>query len=263
MKKKTLLRTFTLIVIVIFASNIIRAQCHYVPSTSTSTDTLSYVFSGGTFASYGCAPIDPTYWISGSGNTVTINFVHPQSNPSIRVWGMNTDDVASISINDVSYPLTSSSASYDTKVVCGVSPGPDGVIFSGGNLTGANDNVQANYSYQNVRFKTQNVTSITVTGLSGAGWGFAGASVYCYPLAVQSETFTAINLFPNPTTGPILIQGQMVENAEVSIINDMGICMKKMKAVNNNIDISDFPQGMYSLLIEINNQIIAKRIIKL
>ena len=41
--------------------------------------------NAGMFASYGCAPIDLTYWMSGSGMSVTVTFVAPQSQPSIRV----------------------------------------------------------------------------------------------------------------------------------------------------------------------------------
>ncbi|HEX9657497.1 MAG TPA: T9SS type A sorting domain-containing protein [Bacteroidota bacterium] len=164
-----------------FVSSHARAQteCHYIPSTSLSTDTLSYSFSGGTFESYGCAPIDPTYWLAGYGMSVTVTFVNPEQYPSFRVWGMNDDDTASVSVHGVSYPLTSSSASYDPKVVCGVSPGPNGIFFSGGNIVGANSNSQSNYSYQDIQLHTIDVTSFTVTGISGDGWGFAGVLVDC------------------------------------------------------------------------------------
>lgn len=153
--------------------------CTHVAATSSSEDVLAYTFAGGAFQSFGCAPIDPTYWMSGSGMSVTITFVEPQARPSIRVWGMNTDDTASVSVNGASYALDSSSASFTSKVVCGVSPGPDGVAFVNGTLAGANTPQEGNYSYQDVTLETTGVTSITITGLTGAGWGFAGASVGC------------------------------------------------------------------------------------
>lgn len=150
--------------------------CEYVPTTATATNLLSYLFAGGSFQSYGCAPIDPTFWLAGSGNSATITFVATQANPSFRVWGMNTDDTASVQVNGASYPLTLSSASYADKVVCGLSPGPDGVLFADGNLIGANSPSLGNYSYQDVTLNTTGVTSITITGLTGAGWGIAGAT---------------------------------------------------------------------------------------
>ena len=150
--------------------------CALVPSTSTS-QSLAYTFAGGSFQSYGCAPVDPTYWLAGSGASVTVTFVAPQARPSIRVWGMNTDDTASIRVNGAAYPLTAVSASLTPKVVCGVSPGPDGVTFVNGLLAGANTPADGNYSYQDVKVEMSGVTSIQIAGQSGAGWGFVGASV--------------------------------------------------------------------------------------
>jgi hypothetical protein len=153
--------------------------CTFVPSTSTS-QSLAYTFAGGSFQSYGCAPIDPTYWLAGTGMSVTVTFVAPQARPSIRVWGMNTDDTASLTVNGAAYPLTTVTASLTPKVVCGLSPGPDGVAFVNNLLTGANTPAAGNYSYQDVTVEMSGVSSILITGQSGAGWGFAGASV-CAP----------------------------------------------------------------------------------
>ena len=50
------------------------SQCSNVPSNSTSSN-LTYTFVGGSFQSYGCAPIDPTYWMAGNGNSVTATLV--------------------------------------------------------------------------------------------------------------------------------------------------------------------------------------------
>jgi hypothetical protein len=149
----------------------------FIASTSTATDVLSYTFSGGSFQSYGCAPIDPNYWMSGAGMSATVTFVAPQSHPSIRVWGMNTDDTASVTVNGNAYPLDPAKATLSPKVVCGLSPGPDGMTFVSGQLTGANTPGEGNYSYQDLRIDQTNVTSIQISGLTGAGWGFAGASV--------------------------------------------------------------------------------------
>lgn len=142
-------------------------------------DSLVYTFSGGNFASYGCAPIDPTYWMNFSGDYVTVTFVTPQNYPAFRVWGMNDDDSASVTVNSVGYPMNSGTAYYDPKVVCGLSPGPDGVIFANGKIVGANSNALGNYSYNDVHLMATNVTSFTVSGISGAGWGFAGVVMHC------------------------------------------------------------------------------------
>ncbi|MDQ3338727.1 MAG: hypothetical protein M4D80_26475 [Myxococcota bacterium] len=153
--------------------------CTYVAATTANPQTLSFSFAGGGFATFGCAPIDPTYWMSGAGMSVTVTFAQPQINPSVRVWGMNTDDTASFAVNGAAFTLDATSASLAPKVVCGLSPGPDGVAFVGGKLAGANTPGQGNYSYQDVTVNAVGVQTIKVTGLSGAGWGFVGASVGC------------------------------------------------------------------------------------
>jgi hypothetical protein len=169
-------------------AQLLHAQCQYIPASSTSSDILTYTLSGGTFASYGCKPIDPTYWVSmlTGGGTITVAFAVPASNPSIRVWGMNDDDTAAVSVDGTYYPLTSSSASYGRKVVCGTSPGPGGVSFADGKLVGVNSNSDANYSYQDITIRKSNVSTIVITAESGKGWGFAGVSVDCPELSAPS-----------------------------------------------------------------------------
>lgn len=182
------------ITICLSSMSAIAQHSNYISANAGNKEPLSFSFSGGAFKSYGCAPIDPTYWMSGNGHYVTITFTKPESNPSLRVWGMNTDDAAAISVNDVPYPLTSESASYAPKVVCGTSPGPNGVLFSDGNLVGANTPSEANLSYQDVMINAVNITTITITGLKGAGWGFAGVLLNRTQSGVSSDT--------KPTTLP-------------------------------------------------------------
>jgi hypothetical protein len=152
------------------------SQCTYHQASAGSNSAVTFTLAGGSFQSYGCAGADPTYWVAGSAGPMTITFATAQNNPSIRVWGMNSDDVASVSVNGSAYTLNSGTASYNPKVVCGISPGPNGVTFSGGNLTGANSQVDGNWSYQDVIINASNVTTITINSLSGLGWGFVGAS---------------------------------------------------------------------------------------
>jgi hypothetical protein len=245
------------------------AQCHYIPSTSTAIDTLSYSFSGGSFQSYGCAPIDPTRWLSGNGNSVTVNFVNPESYPTFRVWGMNDDDEASVSVDGVSYPLTASSASYDAKVVCGVSPGPDGVIFTGGNLIGANSNALGNYSYQNVQLNATNVTTFTVTGIGGLGWGFAGVSVNC-PLSTGISLLKNNNhqliIYPNPfNTSAILEFNSIMKKADLEIYNQYGKIIKTIKNISGNkikFDRDNLSAGIYFIhLKQENKSIITEKLV--
>lgn len=241
------------------------AQCNYIPSTSTGTDTLSFTFFGGSFESYGCAPIDPTYWFSGNGSSVTITFVNPQSYPTFRVWGMNDDDSASVSVNNGAYTLNSSSASYDAKKTCGLSPGPDGVTFSGGNLVGVNNNTLGNYSYQNVQLNVTNVTTIKLTGISGLGWGFAGVSVNC-PSSTDINTLNTkgqeITIFPNPfSTQTTLHTDHLFKNASLTVYNFYGQTVKQIKNISGqtvNVFRDNLPTGLYFIRLTEDNKVIAE-----
>lgn len=187
------MRSTTLIVCVILALGAMctRAQVgHFTSATSGATDTLAFNLSGGAFKSYGCKAIDPTYWVSGNGAVITVTFAKPETNPSFRVWGMNTDDAASVSVNGSAYQLSPQTASYTPKVVCGTSPGPNGVLFASGLLVGANTPSEANYSYQDIQLMASDVTTITITALKGAGWGFAGTSVYRTPASPMNASKT-------------------------------------------------------------------------
>lgn len=242
----------------------VNAQCHYIPSTSTNTDTLSYSFSGGSFQSYGCAPIDPTYWLSGNGNTITVTFVTPQYYPSIRVWGMNDDDSAAVSVNSASYPLNSSSASYDPKVVCGLSPGPDGVVFANGKLVGANTNGDGNYSYQDVYLHASNVTTITITGVSGAGWGFAGVSVNCVSKtgiaqSVPGNVYSFV--YPNPfSTTATFNAHPAMKNATLRIFDLSGQLVRTASGISGEIvtiSRNGLAAGIYFVRLEQDGKIVA------
>jgi len=220
--------------------------CHFIRADSPNTDTVVYTFAGGAFASFGCTPIDPTYWMSGSGMEVTATFAQPMDFPSFRVWGMNDDDGASVAVNSIAYPLDAQSAHYDPKVVCGLSPGPDGVVFTAGNLVGANTNVAGNYSYQDVVLDAVGVSSITLLGVSGAGWGFAGVSVYC-TTAVPDINLAEQGLFPNPTSGLLQLPSERNGNTAVSIHNAQGLLVKQLRLVKGCFDITDLTPGIYTV----------------
>ncbi len=242
-----------------FAAN---AQCHYISTTTAPQDTLTWTFYGGTSASYGCSPIDPTYWISGYGDSVLVTFVHPQSHPSFRVWGMNTDDSATVYVNGAAYHLDSISASYDAKDTCGQSPGPDGIGFSSGNLVGVLTPLQGNYSYQNVMINAVNVSSIAVKGLSGAGWGFAGVSINC-PFATGINDVSheqQVIIYPNPFTSSVSIEfSSALTKADLKMYDVCGQLIRVINNISGNkiiLERGDLQNGIYFIRISQNNQTI-------
>jgi len=268
---KKYLQILSLFIALNLLFNVVKAQNIYIPADTTATNNLNYTFFNGSFASFGCNELDPTFWLSGNTDSVLINFVTPQNNPSIRVWGMNDDDSAAVSVNAIIYPLTSTSATYDDKVLCSTvypSPGPDGVVFSNGLLVGANSNSLGNYTYQNVTLLSSNVSSIQIVGKSGNGWGFDGVTI-SDPI---SSTISNLNfgepvkIFPNPTNGVLNLE--LSKNDKISDIKVFDLLGKSIykqeNAVSNNIelDLSQYANGIYLISFRMKDSIIFKRIIK-
>jgi hypothetical protein len=251
------------------------AQCTYYPVSAGSVPPVTFSGSGGSLQSYGCAPIDPTYWVAGNGPTMTISFSTPQSFPAIRVWGMNTDDVASVQVNAVPYPLNAVSAYEVPKVVCGISPGPLGVVFVGGNFAGGNTNGQGNYSYSDIVLATGGVNSITINALSGAGWGIAGVVISCVlPLPDPSGPPTTpespegeFSVWPNPTDGFLQMEFPSEFVPALGIIYNCDgreITRILHPADPFTLDLSDYPPGLYYLKVRDNDgRIFGKKIRKL
>ncbi len=246
-----------LILIVLFLHFESYSQCTNIPATTTSGN-LTYTFLGGSFQSYGCAPIDPTYWMAGSTCSVTVNFTTPQSYPKFRVWGMNTDDTASVMVNGVSYPLNTTSAGYEPKVVCGISPGPDGVLFSNGNLVGANSNVAGNYSYNDIQLKTTGVNSFKITGITGAGWGFASIVIMC-PLENNEYDWNSnVSIYASLNKVYIDVSEELI-GASVVIYDLLGKEIKKFK-INELNTIQNTDKGIYLIKFENENTVFTKKI---
>ncbi|MBN8642508.1 MAG: T9SS type A sorting domain-containing protein [Flavobacteriales bacterium] len=234
------------------------SQCTNVPSNSTSSN-LTYTFVGGSFQSYGCAPIDPTYWMAGNGNSVTVTFTTPQDYPRFRVWGMNTDDVASVMVNNASYPMNATTATYLPKVVCGISPGPDGIVFTNGNIVGANTPVQGNYSYSDIELTTTGVTSFKVTGLSGAGWGFASTIVFCEPLSKDEFDWNSnVSFYSNNNILQIEINEELLDS-KIAFYDLLGRQIKEFKLVSTSSSHT-IDSGIYLIKIEKQGATFSKKV---
>lgn len=181
MKVKSIYQTITTIIILLLVFGVADGKETYVRCDESASEVLTYTYAGGSFVSYGCTGQDPTYFVTGGNNkSITVNFTAPQTNPSFRVWGLNDDDSVAVMANEEPFALHPQSASYDNKVICKTvsqDPGPDGVVFTSGLLVGAISNDIGNYSYQNITLFKDDISSITIVGLSGRGWGFAGITI--------------------------------------------------------------------------------------
>ena len=71
-----------------------------------------------------------------------------------------------------------------------------------------------------------------------------------------------IELHPNPTTGKIFVDGNIIEDRKIRIMDSMGKTIKRYKSIGEEIDLSKFPSGLYFLSISFQDQTIVKKIIK-
>ena len=69
------------------------------------------------------------------------------------------------------------------------------------------------------------------------------------------------NIFPNPTTGKVIIKG--TKDAQITVYNILGsVVYQNEKAENNEeIDLSDLPTGNYVIKIINNNKVVTKKIV--
>jgi hypothetical protein len=252
------MKTKLLILIVLLFNFESHSQCTNIPASTTSGN-LTYAFFGGSFQSFGCAPIDPTYWIAGSGPSVTVTFTTPQNYPKFRVWGMNTDDIASVMVNGVSYPLNATSAGYEPKVVCGISPGPDGVAFLNGNIIGANTPQAGNFSYNDVQLKTTGVNSFKITGVAGAGWGFASIVILCPLENNEFDWNSNVAIYSSLNKVYIDVSEELI-GASVVIYDLLGKEIKKFKLTELNT-IQNVDKGIYLIKMENESAVFTKKIL--
>lgn len=237
------------------------AQCDYVPANGGSTNTCTFAFTGGGMSSFGCAPVDPTFWMDQPGINVLITFTTPQDLPGVRLWGMNTDDSAAVQLNGVDYAMDSTSAAILPKVVCGASPGPNGVKFVDGFIVGANTPVEGNYSYSDVVLNATGVSSIRLSYVDGAGFGFAGALVECVT-GVAEPHVEVSRVYPDPVIDVLHVEGLRTPDAEVRVHDRTGALVLRTVVRDGAIDLRSLSPGIYLVRLGTGAHEVCHRIVK-
>ena len=92
---------------------------------------------------------------------------------------------------------------------------------------------------------------------------FDQSYTYSTVIAVlTTQTESEINVYPNPTSGEINIQGTESISNEVQILDQQGVILKNLNLSSQQIDLTDLPKGVYYLRAYSNQGILIKRIVK-
>jgi hypothetical protein len=84
--------------------------------------------------------------------------------------------------------------------------------------------------------------------------------VTCDIVSVTNIQQTDINIFPNPTTGELFIEG--LEAERVDIFSNTGQLVRSVAQPGNRLDMSGLPAGMYMLRMESKDSVYSARVVK-
>jgi uncharacterized repeat protein (TIGR01451 family) len=73
-----------------------------------------------------------------------------------------------------------------------------------------------------------------------------------------------IRIYPNPTTGILQIEQKYNNDFNIKIYDNLGrlVLQKQSNSTNSNLDISNLADGIYFIAIQVNNELISRKILK-
>ncbi len=82
------------------------------------------------------------------------------------------------------------------------------------------------------------------------------------PLSITENNFEKITLYPNPVLEKLWISNNNYQIDQIKVISISGKTLLEQLSVNNSIDVSSLPQGIYFLEISTGKEISVLRFIK-
>jgi hypothetical protein len=81
-------------------------------------------------------------------------------------------------------------------------------------------------------------------------------------VATDEDLKSTVSLYPNPTTGVVLIDGLEGESIQIEFFNSQGIICRKEVIDHSKVDLSGFSNGVYILRIKMGTEVLLRSIVK-
>ena len=147
------------------------------------------------------------------------------------------------------------------KVAIGTSVGADDVV------AWTSNGLSTTVSNSLPTLTPNQVYYITVLAKNGAGITHTvssdGQRYVINTLSLNEDVLKAIEMYPNPTVNELHFNN-LAEEAELLIYDMTGklVLKTKVDSNNNKVDVSEFAQGSYNVMIKIKDQFVVKKLIK-
>lgn len=130
-----------------------------------------------------------------------------------------------------------------------------------GELIAQGDTPLGNLTFRAYKYKLD-YPAFSGRDLTPQGTVETGASLYnCQILSNEEFETSAVEIFPNPIKDYLNIKSKQNIRA-VELYNIVGKKMSRIEVINNKIDLSNLPNGIYLLKIYSNGAIVNKKIVK-
>lgn len=216
-------------------------------ATICAGNSTNLTASGATTFSWNTGATTSSIAVSPASTTVYTVTGYTGSCSNVRTTTVNVNALPSVS-------LASSSSTACTSATGGVTlsltGSPSGGVYSGTGVTGTSFVPQATAGTYTATYSYTNST----TGCANSAATNIVVSV-CTGVDEVSVLDGKITVFPNPSNGVFTIQANIADAFDVTIYNNLGqvVLVKTALQGENNINLSEFGRGMYSVVIKVNN----------
>jgi PKD repeat protein len=224
------------------------------PATSTEQNPVVTYNSAGVY--------DVTLTVSDGTNTNTYtkeNYINVVVAPEAPATPQGENEVCTNLVNQTEY--TTTGVANADSYVWNIDPSDAGTI-SGTGTTGTVDWTDS----------WEGTATISVKGVNTCGEGVSseGFDVMCsICTGLEENTLNTVSVYPNPTSGlfTVGLTGKNDKNVTIQVVNTLSSVVFEKSGIEingsfkTNIDLSEFNNGVYFLIIKNNNGRIVKRII--